>query len=226
MNQNCTHFRASSRRRKKVFKTKTSILFLIVLIFLICLNGVDCAKHSRRGRKGGKRCSDYQVSPWTPCKKPCDMGISTRVVTSGKNCKLKKEQRLCKIRSCDEALFKPQKKVKFCSCFKFVYVEKITILFVLFDSVRCPALQRSVEQPEKNWRLGIEILLLLLLLMLSYCFIPSPLFLGMEARHKTVIKSHTTNLIKIRPQQCRPVASPSTRRIIAGAPKRLLKSCC
>ncbi|XP_061845595.1 cellular communication network factor 6 [Colius striatus] len=46
-----------------------------------------------------KKCL-VQATPWTPCSRTCGMGMSSRVTNDNRQCKMKREKRLCFIRPC------------------------------------------------------------------------------------------------------------------------------
>ena len=102
------------RKKETIFKKKVSIsfietMFLFIIVGLIITQRGVGAKKAKKLQKWKPTCK-IQTSQWEECSKPCDMGVSFRVVTTSK-CKLKRENRLCVVRHCNEARFKPPIKV-------------------------------------------------------------------------------------------------------------------
>ncbi|KAM9840487.1 cellular communication network factor 6 [Aulostomus maculatus] len=47
-----------------------------------------------------------QTTPWSPCSKSCDLGISVRVNNDNSKCEMRKERRLCLLRPCNKSVIK------------------------------------------------------------------------------------------------------------------------
>ncbi|XP_048377884.1 CCN family member 1-like [Stegostoma tigrinum] len=81
--------------------------------------------HSLRNRPAwralfeGQRFPQYkcivQTTQWSECSKICGLGVSTRVSNDNPECKLKKETRLCQVRSCRQTFYPKLKKGKKCT---------------------------------------------------------------------------------------------------------------
>jgi len=101
-----------SRKKETNFKRKSTIsLMEIFFLFTIMTLIVTQYGTSAKKTKKWKETCTTQSTQWDECSKPCDMGVSFRVVTTPK-CKLKRENRLCVVRHCNEARFKPPIKVR------------------------------------------------------------------------------------------------------------------
>uniref|UniRef100_H2Z9U0 CTCK domain-containing protein n=1 Tax=Ciona savignyi TaxID=51511 RepID=H2Z9U0_CIOSA len=74
---------------------------VVLLIFVAVISVPEVA-----GRRKSKWKTDCKIraSSWSDCSKTCGMGLSERVRTRGR-CKLKRESRLCQVRSCDAVNF-------------------------------------------------------------------------------------------------------------------------
>ncbi|XP_061482274.1 cellular communication network factor 6 [Rhineura floridana] len=74
-----------------------------------------------------KKCL-VQATPWTPCSRTCDMGISDRVTNENNKCEIRKEKRLCYIQPCQATFPKSVKIPKGRTCqptFQLAKAEKL-----------------------------------------------------------------------------------------------------
>ena len=107
----CTRKKPSSSKRKcSISSTESLILVTILTLVLMTQLEGAYAKKPKKIQKWKQNCK-IRTSQWEECSKPCDMGVSFRVVTTTLKCKLKRESRLCFVRHCDEARFRPPIKV-------------------------------------------------------------------------------------------------------------------
>ncbi|XP_029351886.1 cellular communication network factor 6 isoform X1 [Echeneis naucrates] len=71
-----------------------------------------------------------QTTPWSPCSKTCDLGISIRVNNDNSKCEMRKDRRLCLLRPCEKSVPKSIKMPKGKTCrpkFQAKKAEKLTL---------------------------------------------------------------------------------------------------
>nr|XP_026691731.1 protein CYR61-like [Ciona intestinalis] len=95
--------RRNSRAKFPQIPTSVAVVFAAVIVCAVSTSSF--ASSVTRGRSlAGNRKSGcrQQASMWSYCTKSCGLGVSTRVSNANAECKLRREVRLCEVRSCNQ----------------------------------------------------------------------------------------------------------------------------